>query len=178
MKVKYWDKEELTELYYTQGKTLEEIGIEKGVTRERVRQCMEHYNIPRRPKKGGSRKSHPYFRSLEDYLSRSKGSSSGYIKIFFPDNLYCSECGSSKHIHIHHIIYPAKAINDLQILCSSCHKLKHNNKMTLIRQHDLFNDYKTGNYTYKSLALKYNIHLSLVSVIIRKLRNNWHTLRG
>ena len=45
----------LLERYYKEERTLEEIGKEFGVTRERVRQWMEGYGLPRDPKRTSKR---------------------------------------------------------------------------------------------------------------------------
>ena len=43
-----WNKGELTHLYWDEDKTLQEIGDLFGVTRERVKQVMERFSIPRK----------------------------------------------------------------------------------------------------------------------------------
>jgi len=42
-------------MYYQKEMTLQQIGDVFGVTRERVRQVMEKYNLPRNTKRGGRR---------------------------------------------------------------------------------------------------------------------------
>jgi len=40
----------------------------------------------------------------------------------------CSECGYTKHLQVHHKTYANignEQMEDLQVLCSVCHKLKH-----------------------------------------------------
>ena len=46
-------KQQLIEMYYEQEMTLQAIGDYFHVTRERVRQVMEKYNLPRNTKRGG-----------------------------------------------------------------------------------------------------------------------------
>jgi len=45
------------------------------------------------------------------------------------DGNKCSKCGSTRNLHIHHIISVSKGgtndISNLQIVCKNCHKLLH-----------------------------------------------------
>ena len=176
-----WTKAELTNLYHSQGKTLAEIGDSKGVTREYVRQCMQFFGIPRIK----HRKRKPYrlrYDSLDNYLRNSKASLRSQlttIKRRYIDSskLLCSECGSSQHILIHHIRYRSNSLEDIQFLCASCHTLKHRGKVSLAKQFDLFNDFERG-IPYKELMQRYGISQTATYLIIRKIRNGWHTQRG
>jgi len=49
------ERKELARMYYDENMTLQQIGDVFGVTRERVRQVMENYNLPRNTKRGGRR---------------------------------------------------------------------------------------------------------------------------
>lgn len=42
-------------MYYQEHMTLQQIGDKYGISRERVRQIMERYDIPRNTKRGGRR---------------------------------------------------------------------------------------------------------------------------
>lgn len=176
-----WDKGNLRELYFEQGKTLQEIGELYGVTKERVCQVMDSYSMPRirsRATTFGHREYRPRYASLEDYIGGTYEARTDMIRKYLDiDTIRCSECGSSRNIHLHHITYPAKSIEDIQPLCAVCHKLKHIKGMTLIRQMDLFYDYKKG-LSYTTLATQYNISKASVNAILRKIRNGWHTTRG
>lgn len=171
-----WNKEELTELYCKKGMTLAEIGKVKGVTRERVRQCMELYKIPR-DKHRPHTIVHPRYKSLEDYLYKSTAKNPSNFFRKYKDLFKCAECGSTQHLHFHHIIYPAKSLEDIQPLCCSCHVIKHRGKVSLVQQVDLYLKYQAG-ATASQLSKEYNISIACCYVIVRKLKNGWHTTRG
>lgn len=175
---KDWDKEELTQLYWAEGKTLQEIGNLFSVTRERVKQVMERLSIPRRNSWASQdeRPHTPPFQSLEDYLLRGKDHPST-MRRFLPSNLVCSECQSNRHIHIHHIKYPARELADIQILCKSCHFMKHRLGISYIQQIDIYNSYISGIPT-NQLSQQY--HCSRVNIykIISKIKNGFHFQRG
>jgi len=172
-----WSKEELKCLYWDEGKTLQQIGDLFGVTRERIKQVMEQYSIPRRDKWASQdeRPHTPPFQNLEDYLARGKDCIPT-MRRFMPANLVCSECGSKKHIHIHHIQYPARALEDIQILCNSCHFIKHRSGINYIQQIDIYNAYSSGVTTIK-LSEQYNCSRILIYKIIAKIKNGYHSLK-
>lgn len=173
-----WDKEELIRLYFTEDKSLQQIGDLFGVTRERVKQVMERYSIPR--KKSWARQQHrphtPHFKSLSDYLARGKDNRDTMHK-FLPENIACAECGSSIHPHIHHINYPARAENDIQILCSSCHHIKHNQGINYVQQIDIYSSYVSGVPT-NQLSKQYNCSRDTIYKIISKIKHGHHSQRG
>lgn len=168
-----WSREQVARLYCDEDKTLQQIGNILGVTRERVRQVMDGYSIPRRKDWDRHKPQAPRFTSLSDYLARGKDIGSTLRK-FLPENSGCAECGSSRHIHIHHITYPAIELKDIQFLCASCHNLKHKGKTTLLLQIDIYNEYRDGISTI-NLAAKYNISRVFVYKIIHKIKTGSHT---
>lgn len=175
-----WDKNKLYQLYIVEGKTLQEIGDAFGVTRERVRQKMESFGIER-----GYHKSPKWFRkrayqSLEEYLenAQNRNGDNSYILRRFISAGVCSECGrTDAKFHLHHIIYPISSINDIQILCPSCHAIKHRNGVTYASQIDLYNLYLMGIAT-KELAKKYKIKRITVYKIIEKIRRRGKGIQG
>ena len=167
----------LSSLYYTDGKTLQEIGDLYSISRERVRQLMERWSLPR-VKTRKRHTTHPKYKNLEEYFNSvvdGKKERTGLL-LKFIEKTRCSECGFGKTLHIHHIRYPATSINDIQILCSSCHMIKHKKGMTYKKQLLLYELHIKG-VTYKELAEQFNISFALVGVIIHKIKNGYHTLR-
>lgn len=63
-------KKLLIQRYYRENKTLQEIGDELGISRERVRQLMEKYGFPRDTKR--SNKSKHQEKDLTDDLTSKK----------------------------------------------------------------------------------------------------------
>ncbi|MBA7579045.1 hypothetical protein ES708_20911 [subsurface metagenome] len=173
-----WDKEELTHLYWAEDKTLQQIGNLFGVTRERVKQVMERFSIPR--KKTWARQQHrphtPHFTSLSDYLARGKDSNIT-MRRFLPKNISCAECGSREHFHIHHINYPARFLSDIQILCPACHRLKHKYGLTYVQQIDIYKSYTSGVPT-KQLSEQYHCSRINIYKIISKIKNGYRSQRG
>lgn len=170
-------KKTLMQLYYEEEKTMQDIGDIHNITRERVRQLMEKFGLPRIR----GRFKHPhglYYKDIESYFNtRRKRKGDTAVLRRFLDKISCSECGSTKFLDIHHINYPAKALNDIQVLCRSCHKLKHNKGMTYEKQLLLYNLHN-GGITHKQLASEFGISKVLVGKIIHKIKNGYHTLRG
>jgi len=167
-----WNKEELDHLYWDEGMTLQKIGDLFGVTRERVRQKMRFFSIPSRERRA-CQFEHPHRRpyaNLEDYLARGADRSS-VIHRFLPTNIACSECGSKKHIHVHHVIYLARELKDIQILCKSCHFMKHRTGISYIQQIDIYNAYSSG-ITTLHLSEKYRCSRINIYKIITKIRNS------
>lgn len=175
---KRWNRQKLNNLYNIQGKTLQQIGDIFNVSRERVRQVMNQFNISR------TRHRHHLvpvrYKELNDYLANPNKHRAGedylILRRLLP-NLACSECGSKKNIHFHHINYPATSQEDIQILCASCHKIKHMKGMTLTKQIDLYIKYRSG-IPVPALANEYNISKPCVYMLIKKIRNSQHTYRG
>jgi len=172
-----WSKEELTQLYWTDGKTLQQIGDFFNCSRERIKQVMEQYSIPRRNRWASQeeRPHTPHFTSLKDYLLRGKDSTATMRK-FMPNNLACNECGNTKHINIHHIVYPARGEKDIQILCTSCHFIKHRTGISYIQQIDIYNAYSSG-VTTIALTEEYHCSPSLIYKIVAKIKNGCPTLK-
>lgn len=173
-----WNKEELNRLYWAEDKSLQQIGDLFGVTRERIKQVMERFSIPR--KKGWAHQKHrPHripFKNLEDYLARGKDNTETMRK-FLPANIACAECGRKIHLHIHHINYPARVENDIQILCKSCHFIKHRLGINYVQQIDIYKSYVSGVSTLQ-LSQQYHCSRPLIYKIISKIKNGWHSQRG
>lgn len=159
--------------------TLREMAKFYGVTHQRVHRVMECMEIKRcsyRPyKKLSIRTKYP---TLESYLTNHKSYSNSLLLSYFPDELrICSDCKiPTERLYFHHLIYPAKEEPDLVILCPSCHKLRHNGKMNLVKQVSLWNDWQRG-ITCKELASKYEVSGNTVEKILTKIRNHRHTYR-
>lgn len=166
----------LSKLYNEEGKSLQEIGNLFGVSRERIRQIMEGFNLTR----GYNlcKRRPPRYESIEEYVnSRSpqkKEVANTLRKLINP--LFCADCGSVNHLHIHHIQYPANSIKDLQVLCASCHYIKHRKGITRAKQIDIYTKYCRGE-TPLEIAKEYNITRNLVYKILDKVRSNRHTLK-
>ena len=182
-----YSRTSLHKLYYTDHKTLQEIGNIYGVTRESIRQTFNKLDIPTIRSRTKTFNVHSkcwgklQYKTLAEYL-KNTSAQGGFItgqlrKYFSKIELHCSECGSRQNLHFHHIVYPAESLQDIQFLCASCHKIKHHGKCSLAQQIDLYNEYLNGASGIK-LAIKYSISLQLVYKIINKLKNGWHTFRG
>ncbi len=173
-----WNKEELTRLYWEENKSLQQIGNLFGVTRERVKQVMARLNIPRRKRWACQKpQAHtPHFTSLADYLARGKDNR-GTLHRFLPENISCSECKNRIHLHIHHIKYPAREEKDIQILCSSCHQIKHKLGINYIQQIDIYNSHISG-VSANELSKQYNCSRITIYKIIAKIKNGWQTKNG
>jgi len=172
-----WDKEELIRLYWTENNSLREIAGLKGVSRERVNQVMKRFDISRRDKSARQQNRHQAlrFKSLSDYLTSGKDNTTTIHK-YLPANITCSECRSREHLHIHHIKYPAQEKNDIQILCHSCHKIKHIKGIAYLQQIDIYNAYIFG-VSAEHLAKQYNCSLSNITKVIYKIKHGLAALK-
>jgi 5-methylcytosine-specific restriction endonuclease McrA len=46
---------------------------------------------------------------------------------------YCAKCGATEYLHTHHLTYKRiwrENMNDLQVLCRTCHNKEHERKTT------------------------------------------------
>lgn len=176
-----WDKLELEKLYHRDKLTLQEIGDKFGVTRSRVQQVMHRLKIERREQRGASHKNRlgrqTRYLTLNDYLKSTinnnnrQNFASRTVKKYLPENVQCGECKNSilaRKAHIHHIIYPALSVNDIQVLCPGCHALKHKGKMTYSNQLSAYTEYKSGK-TLDYLMGKYKVSYSTMTLVIRKI---------
>ena len=179
-----WDKEVLTKLYCEELKTLQEIGDIFGVSRERIRQVIKRFGLttsrarhPKRRDKGQLR-----FKTLDGYLANVakkgyKWISQRTVRKYLPTEMSCAECHRVlpvNKLNIHHIVYPAKSINDIRILCPACHTSWHRHQMTFAKQVDVYTRYIQGE-EMQSLADWYSIPLYSVDLIVRKIGNNCTT---
>jgi len=173
-------KGEISKLYYSKGMSMDAIGGNYGVTRERMRQVMSELGLKRIKNRCHWKKREPFssFSSLEDYLKNRKGEGretlSALRKFLLPTS--CEECGKAVNLHIHHLKYPAENREDLQILCASCHHAKHRKGIDHNQQIDIFIRRQQG-WTHKKLAEYYGINVSLVYKIIDKVKFNRSRLR-
>ncbi len=180
-KLEDWEKERenIFRFYHKDNQTLALIGEKYGVTRERMRQVMEGLGIKRFTERSSQGKSMPRYVDILSYLksgTRKGREATGVLRrLLKPIN--CGECGSKRNLHIHHIKYPALEIDDIQILCASCHYTKHRKSMSYARQLELYQRFNNGE-CYKDLAKHYNISIKNVYLILRKIRNGAETIRG
>ena len=167
-----WDRDELARLYNVEGKTLQEIGDLYGVTRECVRQVMDKLSLPRNTQRCGHNGGQTQvYKSFQDYLDGAPlRKADSRILLRFYNKLFCAECGKSKRLQLHHINYPVMKEDDVQILCKSCHKIKHEGKMPYWKQLDLCHKYEAGQ-SVKTLVEEYDICDASVYKIIHKIRN-------
>ncbi len=174
--IRIWNAEGLRHLYHDKKMTLREIAPIYSVSCEAIRLVMKRLNVPtdrhRKPKPSG-----PRFSGLSDYLARGKDCRATMRRYLPKEARQCAECGSTRFIILHHIVYPAKSLEDIQILCRSCHKMKHDGKMSYLKQLDLYIDYKSG-LKHKALMLKYDISHDTIDKVIHKIKNGLRTYRG
>lgn len=168
------NKEELARLYYTKGKTLQEIGKIYGLSRERIRQIMESFNLPRDSQRGnvlGLGGPKTKFDSIEQYFDYVKkgGKESRWtlLKFFLPLKKHCEDCTSSINLHIHHLVYPAISLAHIQILCASCHHAQHRKGTDIERQLEICHNYIAGS-SGPQLAKEYKLHKNRIYQILRK----------
>jgi len=172
-----WDADTLYDLYYTQGKTLADIGEIYHVTRERVRQVMEKAGLKRISSRS-QRHPNPWntCKSMEEYIgngSRRKADKNNTLCKFF-DKTTCSICGSKRNLHLHHRHYPIREEGDIEILCASCHFIKHRRGITHGERFEIYSKYTSGK-TAKNLAEEYNIALVTVHRILQLVRQGAHS---
>jgi len=184
-----WDREKLTILYHKDGLTLQSIGDMYGVSRERIRQVMKRLGIAtvsskeRGRDKRYKRKSKPRFKTLDEYLrhnaEHSKSVSSGTVRRYLPRVVRCSSCDREVwaiSVHIHHLIYPARQLKDIRLLCPSCHKSLHCGKLTYARQIDVHNRFLDG-CSAKQLAQEYQVSVTTVRNTVRKIASAGRSVR-
>ena len=165
-----WNRDELARLYNVEGKTLQEIGDMYGVTREYIRQVMAKLDLPRNTRRSGHNAGHPY-KSFREYLDGMPLRKADSITLHhFYNKLFCAECGGQKRLPLHHINYPVMKEGDIQILCKSCHTIKHRGKVPYWKQLDLCRKYEAGQ-SVATLMKEYGISCSAVYKIIHKIRN-------
>lgn len=166
------NKKQLEQLYYKEGKTLQQIGNIYGVTRERVRQIMERFGLPRyksyRNFVGGSKSR---FKTIDEYFRyiKSGGEESHNIlsKFMVPLKKRCEYCNSIKNLQIHHVKYPAESLDDIKILCCPCHIAEHKKGIGINSQIEIGNKYINGKNGVE-LANEYNVSRGLIYCILRK----------
>jgi len=179
----------LRKLYHDDKLTLQEIGDRFGVTRSRVQQVMHRLKIGRREQRGASHKNslgrRTRYLTLNDYLKSTinnkhrQNFASRTVKKYLPENVQCGECKRSilsHKAHIHHIVYPALSIDDIQVLCPACHALKHRGKMTYASQVSVYMEYDSGK-SLEYLVPKYKVSYTTIVNIIKKIEAGCLSLR-
>lgn len=158
---------------------MQDIGNENGITKERVRQLMAKYNLPRLKRKPRHRSPPPNkYETLDEYFAgENKRKKDTRALSRFLSYIECAECGSKINLHKHYIRYPALSLDDVQILCASCHRIKHRKGLTYEKQLLLHFDYSNG-VSSKELAVKYCISRAFVYRIIKKIKMGHRTTRG
>lgn len=178
IKKKNWDRQEVEKLYETH--SIEEIGEIYGYSKAGMHKVMIRLEIPMSTRHLGRGKKgpEPFFKTIDDYLAnkkkKSKRDSLRQVAKRFLDLAHCSECGSTQNVEIHHINYPATFITDIQILCNSCHKIKHKKGITYEKQLLIHNQHKNGARTTE-LAKQFGVHRSMIYFIIRKIETGAKT---
>ncbi len=84
---------------------------------------------------------------------------------FLGKDIICQKCGSLKNIETHHKKYPARSINDIEILCKSCH-VKLHWKIGNEKEQFLFEEYKNG-INLEELSNRYNVPIRTILLIIK-----------
>ncbi len=164
-------EEKLIQLYYQGKKTLQEIANQHGVSRERVRQWMEKYSLPRHTKRSSIGKRWRKFGSLDEYFDYVKNGGKEAIttlyRLILPLKKQCEKCPSTENLHIHHLKYPAMSLKDIQILCCSCHNAKHHKGNGHKIQLEICDKYIKGKNGIE-LAKEYKITKGMIYHILHK----------
>lgn len=163
-------KDKLIQLYYQEEKTLQQIGNIYHLSKQRIRQKMIKFDLPRNPHRCG--KTDYKFNKLQEYLEYLKETgrkerSKTLVRLVVSDHSLCQECGATNNLHIHHLHYPARLRGDLQILCASCHLTKHRKGNGVQIQLEICNKYLAGK-NGTQLAKQYNVHSTRIYQILHK----------
>ena len=160
-------KATLEKLYNEDKLTLQEIGDRFEVSRERIRCLMEKYEIPRGYNK--SHKNYPQkYKNIVDYFDDNRNKDTTYLRrLIINRESTCNSCKSNKHLHVHHLNYPARALKDIVVLCASCHLALHRKGITYKKQQEICNKYISGKHGTE-ISEEYNVHSSLIYYILRK----------
>jgi len=171
-----WAAIELDRLYNLEGNTLQGIGNKFGVSRERIRQVMQMLNVKYTRKRiyNGANT----YKTIEEYFAKPRTRDNHNTLIRLIPKSTCSDCGMelNHRLHLHHIRYPALSLDDILILCPSCHHVKHRSGISYRKQVNLFNRYEDGERV-ASLALEHSVSTITVYKIIDKIRSGRNTIR-
>jgi len=163
-------KLQLFELYYEKQMTLQQIGDRFGVTRERIRQIMDRLIMPRYTSYGGSRHRKSKFKTISEYFKHVKNvGKDNYVtlaKFISPLKKRCKYCNSTKRLHTHHLKYPAESLDDIEMLCCSCHLAEHRG-IRFDNQTEIGDEYLQGKNGVE-LANQYNVSNGTIYHILRK----------
>lgn len=173
-----WNKDELYNMYYKEKLTMQSIANKFGISKERVRQKLNYFGIHQGTYKYHNRNA-PIIKqelSIEEiFKNQTKKNRYSLAKIMklIPDSLkFCQDCGNyNVKLHLHHLVYPAKNMNDVVILCASCHKCRHC-KISKNDRINIYNDRYVIGLSTKETANKYNISHDLVNAICISIRRN------
>ncbi len=164
-------------MYNGEGKTLAEIGTIYGVTRERVRQVMKKLQVLYTRKRTSKCKKRSKYTDLQNFLDNHPlNRLNPRVLEKFLDKQICEMCGSHEHLAFHHLCYPAMSRSDLKILCASCHKTVHTNKITKEQRHEIYQAHQQGE-TCKELASRYHVAVITVGKICGAERWRQRTYR-
>jgi len=171
-----WDTDTLSRLYYTEGKTLADIGEIYHVSRERVRQVMERAGLKRIRNRPRQHPSPLKFTSIEQYISNSTNRKQDCYKtlIRFFDKTSCSQCGSKCNLRTHCKHHPMRTEDDIEVLCASCLSLNRIGKISRQERLEIYSKYVGGQAT-KSLAIEYDVSRILIYKIIRVVKEDLHS---
>jgi len=172
-----WQRDILDNLYNYEGKTLQQIGEIYGVSRERVRQVMKKLDVPYTRKRTITRPQLLRYKGLEDYLENheSKKELNETLQRYL-EKLCCSLCDETTNLHIHHIHYPARSPDDLQILCARCHRIIHIHGIDVDTRQKIHDEYAKGE-SIKALAKHYRVAAVTIYKVIAIVRKGQTTHR-
>ena len=174
-----WQRDILDNLYNHEGKTLQQIGEIYGVSRERVRQVMKELDVSYTRKRT---RTSPYlnqhrFKDVDDYLKNHRGKSKRESSLQnYLEKLCCSLCGEVTNLHIHHLHYPARSLDDLQILCARCHRIEHVHGIDVNTRQKIHDEYASGE-SVKSIAKRYKVAAVTIYKVIAIVRKGQTTHR-
>lgn len=161
-------KEEIHRLYYSEKKSLAEIGKLTGVTKQRMAQLMEEWKYPRRT--SGWKKHNLKFTDLNLYLEHSKKtgkqSHEVLLRLIKPLMQSCENCGSEAKLHIKYFKRPVTSFSDFKILCPVCLFALCRKGIDGLKRKEICSDYERGKV--ENLAKKYGVSPGMIYYILRK----------
>lgn len=167
-------KEMLHSFYYEYNMTLQKIGDHNNISRERVRQLMDKYGLPRFKNRTRSVPLKPKFKDLQeyfDYVIKTGKELLPWLRKLI-NVIKCDLCNPDKikvkkNLHRHHIKYPATQRNHILVVCPSCHLALHKKGIIPKTQNEMIKLYNNG-MTGKQIAKKYKVNTSLIYYILKK----------
>lgn len=168
-----WREVDLYDLYFIQKKTLQEIANAHSVSRQYIQQRIKKLGIPK-PERSvieGTRKPSrtPQIEqcgSFDDFVGKY-GDKPIARKVFLNSDI-CTRCGKeTNRIERHHVAYPAKSKNDIELLCGSCHALQHKGKISFQDREIVLNKFLSGK-TKRELAIEYKVSQDTITKLAEK----------